>query len=510
MSAKTKFITERATPDSVTTKLLVVGAFKGEFPAGDTLALNAACNGVIAGQGAEEEFTGAKGQTLVCYTNNLIGARRVLVYGLGARDKFNLEVLREALTSAFKRARGLKIDELVVGAFDLEGTGVSAEQFGETVATYVGLVTYQLNHFKTAKGGHKPETTLRQLRVLAGNNDAAGIRRGVATGTVIAAAQNNARDLVNLPPNMLNPTTFAARARELGRKTKGAVKCTVLGKRECQRLGMNAFLAVNQGSDVPPQFVILEYTPEGAAPDVVLGLVGKTITFDSGGLDLKSADGMSTMKCDMAGGATVLSAMGAIAALKLPVKVIAVMAATENMPSGKAYRPSDVITTMSGRTIEINNTDAEGRVTLADAVHYIRQLGATHVIDLATLTGAMLGTTAHVGAGLFGNNDEFNAKVLAAAKSVGEYLWPMPMWPELKKGNDTPMADLSNTGAKLGGAGSSTAALFIGEFAEDTPWVHLDIAGTAYRKVEFQADPVGGTGWGLRTLVALAKAMAAK
>jgi leucyl aminopeptidase len=347
-----------------------------------------------------------------------------------------------------------------------------------------------------------------QLAPVAGNNDAAAIRTGVDTGALVAAAQNDARDMVNLPPNVCTPTYMASKARELAKKSDGAVTCKVLGKKECKALGMNAFLAVNQGSDQPPQFIILEYKPEGAPEGKTLGLVGKSITFDSGGLNIKSGDGMGTMKCDMAGGATVLAAMGAIAALKLPVHVIAVMAATENMPSGKAYRPGDIITTMNGRTIEINNTDAEGRVTLADAVHYIRQLGATHVLDLATLTGAMVTTTADVGAGLFGNNKAFDALVLAAAESEGEYLWPMPMWKELRKANDTPMADLSNTGAKFGGAGSSSAALFIGEFAESTPWVHLDIAGTAYRKREFQADPAGGTGWGMRTVVGVAKAFA--
>jgi leucyl aminopeptidase len=506
--AKTKIKTARHAAEAVNTALLIVGSFDEIAHPDTAYTLNARCNGLFSEQAHEEKFKGAVGETMVTFTNGAIGARRVLTVGLGARSNFTATVLREALTAAFRKAKSLKVEEFTVAAPDLAGTDISAEECGETIALYAGLISYNLNHFKTAKGGHKGDTQLRELRVLAGTNDSAAIRRGVEKGSIIASAQNDARDLVNLPPNICTPTYLAARARELSRKTKGAVKATILGKRECKALGMNAFLAVNQGSDQQPQFIVLEYTPEGVVSDTVLGLVGKSITFDSGGLDIKGADGMATMKCDMAGGATVLSAMAAIVALKLPVKVIACMAATENMPSGKAYRPSDVLVSMNGRTIEVNNTDAEGRVTLADAVHYIRTLGATHVIDLATLTGAMLGTTADVGAGLFGNNKAFDAKVLAAAEQVGEYLWPMPMWKELKKANDTPMADLSNTGAKFGGAGSSSAALFIGEFAEETPWVHLDIAGTAYRKREFQADPAGGTGWGLRTLVALAKAMA--
>lgn len=507
----TKFTTTtRIALEGVQTKLLLVPAFENEFPAGPSAALNARCNGLLAAQAAEEKFTGKLGTTMVSFTNNAVGARHVLLVGLGAREKFDLPALRKALTAGFKRAKAQKVEELTVQAFDLDGTTVSAEQFGEAVATYAGLVSYNINHMKTAKAGFMGDSELGQLRVLAGDNDPDAIRRGVAAGTIIASAQNNARNLVNLPPNICTPTYLAARAVELGRKMKGAVKVRVLNKREIEQLGMNAFLAVNKGSDQPPKLIVLEYAPENAAPDVVLGLIGKSITFDSGGLDIKSADGMSTMKCDMAGGATVLSAIGAIAALKLPVKVIAVMAATENMPSGKAYKPSDIITTMNGRTIEIDNTDAEGRVTLADAIEYAKRLGATHMVDVATLTGAVITTVADVGAGLFGNDDAWSAEVLAAADSEGEFLWKMPMWEELREANHTPMADLKNSGAKFGGAGSSSAAFFLMEFAESTPHVHLDVAGTAYRRREFQADPAGGTGWGTRTLVALAKRLAAK
>ena len=503
---KTKIRTARQNAAAVKTRLLLVPTFSEVKSSDVAVKVNVASKHLIAAHMSEEGFHSKVGDTIVTFTNGALGAARVLSFGLGGRSHFTATALRDALIAAFKKAKDLKVEEMTIAAPDLTGTPVSAEECGYMIGLYAGLVGYTLNTLKSAKAGHKPEAVLTQLRVLAGKNDPEAIRRGVEAGAVVAAAQNDARDLVNLPPNICTPAYLAAKARELASKSDGAVTCKVLGKKECKALGMNAFLAVNQGSDLPPQFIILEYKPENAAPGKTLGLVGKSITFDSGGLDIKSADGMSTMKCDMAGGATVLSAMAAISALKLPVHVIAVMAATENMPSGKAYRPGDVITTMNGRTIEINNTDAEGRVTLADAVHYIRQLGATHVLDLATLTGAMLGTTADVGAGLFGNNKAFDAIVLAAAESESEYLWPMPMWKELKKANDTPMADLSNTGAKFGGAGSSSAALFIGEFAEDTPWVHLDIAGTAYRKREFQADPAGGTGWGLRTVVAVAKA----
>lgn len=508
--ATTKFLTARVAPESVTTKLLVIGAFDSEFPAGIAAELNSRCGGLLAAQAVEEEFKGAKGTTMVAFTNNAVGARRVLVYGLGSRDKFNLAVLRDALTAAFKRAKALKVDEVTVAAFDLEGTSVSAVEFGEAVGTYAGLIAYNMNHFKTAKGGHKGDPELKQVRVLTGTNDAAAIKQGVTAGSIIASAQNNVRNLVNLPASTCDAQYLAAHARELPQRTKGKVSVRVLNKRECEKLGMNAFLAVNRGSQVPPALIVTEYSPANAVPGVVLGLVGKSITFDTGGLDLKTAEGMRTMKCDMAGGATVLSAIAAIAALELPIKVIAVTAATDNMPGRTAFKPGDVIVSMNGKTIEVDNTDAEGRVTLADAIEYTKQLGATHLVDLATLTGAVITTCADVGAGLFGLDQAWIGEVQAAANAAGEYVWPMPMWAELRDANKTPMADLKNSGASFGGAGSSSAALFLAEFAESTPWVHLDIAGTAYRKRHFQADPDGGTGWGLRTVVALARRLAAK
>ncbi len=501
----TKFQTARVAPGNIPTKLLVVGVFKDEFPAGVSAVLNTRCNGALAAQAVEEEFSGAKGSTMVVFANNKIGARRVLLFGLGERAKFDLTVLRTALTAAFKAAKSLKVNELTVSAFHLVGTGISAEEFGEAVATYAGLVNYTINHFKTAKAGHKVEQGLSSVRVTCGKNDEAGIQSGLHAGAVIASAQNNARNLVNLPPSICTATYLADHALELGTRLDGALSVTVLEKDDCEKLGMNAFLGVNRGSHHPPKLIVIKYTPANAVPGKVLGLIGKSVTFDTGGLDIKGADGMRTMKCDMAGGAAVLSAMGAIAALKLPVSVISVMAATDNAISGKSFLPGDVLISMNGRSIEVDNTDAEGRLTLADAIEYIKTLGATHILDLATLTGAMLATCADVGAGLFGNNSAWSGNVQDAADSVGEFVWKMPMWDELKDANKTPMADLKNSGASFGGAGSSSAALFLAEFAESTPWVHLDIAGTAYRKRHFQADPDQGTGWGLRTIVALAR-----
>lgn len=518
--AKCKIQTSRVAAADFATKVLLIGAFENEFPVGTAALLNSRTGGLLVAQSAEEEFKCAVGTTMVSFTNNTVGPRRVLVYGLGKRESLTLSVLRKALIAAFKRVKALKVDAIAFEAIDLSGTKVSAQDFGEVVGTISALVGYNLNHQKTEKGGHKPEVTLRKLVVLEGQKVADGeydphvafgaVKRGIDAGVIIAAEQNNTRDLVNMPPSECNSVYMASYARELPRRTKGKVKVTVHGKKAIQRMGMGGLLGVNRGSAVPPKLIVAEYKPANARPGVTLGLVGKSITFDTGGLDIKGAEGMRTMKCDMAGGATVLSAIAAIAALELPVHVIAVTAATDNAIGPKSYKPGDVIKTMNGRTIEVDNTDAEGRVTLADAIEFTKQLGATHLVDLATLTGAVLQTCADVGAGLFSNNDGWAAQVKAAANAAGELVQVFEMWPEIKEANETAMADLKNSGASFGGAGSTSAAFFLAEFAEDTPWVHLDIAGTAYRKRALHADPQYATGWGVRTLVSLARNLAAK
>lgn len=500
-----KFTLPKLNASGVKTRLLLVGVFEKNFATGPVAGLNSSCEGSVALHAQVEGFDGKAEQTLLHFPNAKgVAAQQVLYFGLGESGKLTLTSLREALTAAFKRAKQLKVTELSIAQIPLDGTGISAELYAQTVAEYAGMVDYTINHFKTAKGGHKPETHVTSLQFLADDETAADSKRGLEAGRLIATAVNRARDLVNLPPGVCTPTYLAEQATALARR-RWSITVRLVQRDEAKKLGMHAFLAVAKGSDQKPVFIELTYAPKNAVPGKVLGLVGKSVTFDTGGYDIKSADGMLTMKCDMAGGAAVLSAIEAIAALKLPITVKAYMAATENCINGKAYKPGDVLQTMAGLTVAVDNTDAEGRLTLADAIAFAREVGGvTHLVDVATLTGAMLGTTADVGAGSFTNNGAWQNEVLAAAGSVDELLWPMPMWPQLKKGNNTPMADLKNTGGKFG-AGSSTAALFIAPFAGDTPWVHLDIAGTAYRGREFGADPEGGTGFGTRTLIALAK-----
>ncbi|MDZ4833949.1 MAG: aminopeptidase, partial [Candidatus Melainabacteria bacterium] len=301
---------------------------------------------------------------------------------------------------------------------------------------------------------------------------------------------------------------MAELAMQVAAESGGTIITTVLERDECAALGMNAFLAVAKGSKVPPKFIIMDYAPAQCSPNgPVLGLVGKSVTFDSGGLDIKPADGMRDMKYDMCGGADVIAAMRAIARLGLPIRVKAYCAATENMTGDEAYRPGDVYTSIDGRSYEIDNTDAEGRLTLVDAISYARIHGkVTHLVDYATLTGAILVALGDITAGVFSNNQAFADQYLAAAGSMGEDAFQMPTSEKYKALNKSTIADMKNAGGRF--AGSITAALFVLSAARDLPAIHVDIAGVSFRGKEVDADPAGGTGWGVRTLVALAANLA--
>ncbi len=493
----------KAQPLQISTALLVVGCFEGELhnTQAPVHAFNESTGGALLRQAKLEGFTGASGQTLVHFSDGKLQAKRVLLVGLGSAHKSNLESLRKALTAVFHKAKALKVTDITVTDLRPAGGEVTAFQFGEAVASYAGMIDYVINHAKTAKAGHKKEVRINRVQASVVFNQEQ-VLSGMEAGAAIARAVNKARDLTNMPAGDLTPRRLAVYAQRLARQFPGAIECKVFGRRELEKMGAGALLAVARGSNQEPVLIELTYTPPGGATSEVLGFVGKSITFDSGGLDIKTADGMRTMKRDMAGGASVLAAIGAVAALKLPISVKAFMAATENMVDAKSYKPGDVLVTMSGLTVEVDNTDAEGRLSLADAIEYARRQGVTRIIDLATLTGAIRSYGGDVGAGAFGNTPEYTARVLAAAESAGERLGELPMWPELRSANHTDMADLKNSG---GDPGSVTAAWFIREFAGETPWVHLDIAGCSYRNRELGPDPKGATGYGVRTLVELAR-----
>jgi len=325
--------------------------------------------------------------------------------------------------------------------------------------------------------------------------------KGLAKGRIIADSQNFARDLVNEPSNKMTPTILAQKAEAMAKAAGLSVE--ILDEKKIAALKMGALLSVAQGSVEPPRMMIITYNPPTAKPGApVIGLIGKAVTFDTGGISIKPADGMEKMKYDMAGGATMIGVMRALASLKPGVRVICVVPSTENMPGGRAQKPGDIQTAMSGKTIEVLNTDAEGRLILADGVHYAKQLGATHLIDAATLTGAIVVALAGVNVGVFGSDQSFTDKLLASAKAAGERMWQMPMDDEYREFIKGTVADIQNISSGKG-AGATIGAMFIKEFTGDSPWIHLDIAGTAWNDDAKPWLAKGPTGVALRTLVHL-------
>jgi leucyl aminopeptidase len=422
-------------------------------------------------------------------------ASRLLLVGAGKRDAFSGAMLRKMAGAAL---RYLKARSVKSFAFLVREGGATAET-AQALAEGFIAANFETDKYKTEKKNGK-EIESVALEGFGEPEKASG-EKGLAAGKIIGEAQNFARDLVNEPSNKLTPRILAEKAEAMAREAGLAVE--ILDEKRIAELKMGALLSVAQGSVEPPRMIVATYTPANPRPGApVIGLVGKAVTFDTGGISIKPADGMEKMKYDMAGGATMLGAIRALALLKPHVKVICVVPATENMPGGRAQKPGDIQTAMSGKTIEVLNTDAEGRLILADAVTYAKQLGVTHIVDAATLTGAIVVALANINVGVFGSNQEFTDKLLASAKAAGEKMWQLPMddeYRELIKGS---FADIQNISSGKGG-GSITGAWFIREFAGDTPWIHLDIAGTAWNDDSKPWLAKGPTGVALRTLVHL-------
>lgn len=500
-----KFMTTKRPFEQVETPALLIGSFDGEPEAGLSHLVNTTGGGSLGNQAKLEKFSAQVGQTLLYYPNGAIAAQRVIVFGLGKRDKLTTASLRKAMVAAFKSARAQKLSDVTVAEVSLAGTKVSAAQYAEMAATVAGLVNYEINHNKTGLMGFKPQPQLEDLRLLSQSNVGSKVRKALFRGRVIAQAVNLARDLSNLPAAELTPTAFVENAQRVADESGGLITIKVLNPDDLKVIGANGILNVGKGSDEPCYLIELTYTPPTGATKDVLGFVGKAVCFDSGGYDIKPADGMRHMKRDMSGGGAVLAAIEAVANLKLPISVKAYMAPVENLINGSAFKPGDRIRMLNGITVEVDNTDAEGRLTLGDMITYARNNGnVTHIVDVATLTGAVRQVNADVAAGLFGNNDAFSKKVKSAGERAGEQFEHLTMWPELRDFNKAEMADLKNTGGPAG-AGATTAAWFVREFAgEDIPWVHLDIASVAFRDREIGVDPRGSTGFSVRTLLELA------
>ncbi len=432
--------------------------------------------------------------TLLHYAPGL-SAQRLLVVGAGKKEKFNAAELRKAAGAALRhlKTRSVKRLALLLREGDRNRSGAQAVTEGFLLADFEG------DKYKTEKknGG------LIEAATLAGWSEAARgeAQQGIERGRVIAESQNFARELGNEPSNRLTPRMFAERAEAMARDA--GLHVEVLDEPRIAELKMGALLSVAQGSAEPPRLVVVTYAPPQTAPGApVRGLVGKAITFDTGGISIKPAQDMEKMKYDMCGGAAMLGAMRAVAQLKPAVKVVAVVPTTENMPGGRAQKPGDVQIAMSGKSIEVINTDAEGRLVLADGITYAKQLGCTHLVDAATLTGAIVVALANVNVGVFGSDQAFADRLLASARAAGEKMWPMPLDDEYREMLKSAVADIQNVSGGRGG-GAVTAAMFLKEFAGDTPWVHLDIAGTAWLDEAKPWAAKGATGVGVRTLVEL-------
>lgn len=448
------------------------------------------------------EVDGGRGNVALVHTGDALPARRVAAAGVGPEDEVDADALRTAAAAVASRT-GKAGGRTVAWLLDGDGLGLSPGEQARAIVEGLLLGRYDAGRWKS--NDEAPAPVERILLCGEGAGEAIEEARRAA---VVARWTNRCRDVVNAPPNELTPARLAEIAAEVA-DTSPSLSLDVLGPDEIEAAGMGAFAAVAQGSHNPPRLIVLRYEPPALArPDLLLGLVGKAITFDAGGLSLKPAERMEEMKSDMGGGGAVVAAMGAIAELELPVRILAVVPSCENMPGGHAYRPGDIVRAASGKTIEITNTDAEGRLALADALWYTRREGATHVLDLATLTGTIAVAMGDFYAGLWGNDPEWVEEVQAAATRSGDHAWPMPLHRNYARFNDSAFADLRNAPDK--GRGSSIiAALFLEEFAGEGPWAHLDIAGTAYldRKRDYFGR-IGGTGYGVRLLAELARGLA--
>uniref|UniRef100_UPI004026101A leucyl aminopeptidase n=1 Tax=Candidatus Stercorousia sp. TaxID=3048886 RepID=UPI004026101A len=446
-------------------EVLVINKFEGEKTS-EELANTYAVD--------KDHFEGKFGQTYLLHTLGKIPADKILIIGFGKKEEFDHNKMREAVAKSIKKLQQIKAKK---AAFDFD----VYVDYGKSAAIGAMIADYAYDKYKSEKAHHLDEITFARFS----END-------LNEGIIFGEAMKFTRDLANTPAQIATPTKLSEIAKELeGIETK------VFDKEEIARMGMGAYLAVGQGSVQPPKFIHMKYTGKNVKKKIAL--IGKGICFDSGGLDIKPASSMLTMKDDMSGAACILGVMRALSKLKPDMEVHGIIAACENMPSGSSYKPGDILTAKNGKTIEIDNTDAEGRLTLADALCYACELGVDEVIDIATLTGACMVALGTVASGIMGNDEEMINRVIETAKESGETFWQLPMFKEYFDSLRSDIADMKNTGSRNGGA--SAAGLFLQQFVKDTKWCHIDIAGTAYIEKPQKEFIAGATGAGVRTLL---------
>jgi leucyl aminopeptidase len=468
---------------------LAIGIFEDAVElTGDLATLNDQCGGILQEIITEEEFTGKANSSIVMRVSTNHPVKKVILVGLGKADGLKLESLRRAAATVARTAKKQKTKSLAI-SLPLWNNDPAAT--AQALTEGVELALYKDTRFKSEIEDKSPNIETIDLLGLAGQEAAITQANQIVSGVILA------RQLVAAPANTVTPITMAETAQAIA--DEHGLQLEILEQEECEKLGMGAFLGVAQASDLPPKFIHLTYKPAGT-PKRKLAIIGKGVTFDSGGLNIKGAgSGIEIMKMDMGGAAATLGAAKAIGQLKPDVEVHFISAVTENMISGKAMHPGDILTASNGKTIEVNNTDAEGRLTLADALVYADKLGVDAIVDLATLTGACVVALGEDIAGLFTPDDDVASQLLTASENCGEKIWRMPMEDRYFEGMKSGIADMKNTGPRYGG--SITAALFLKQFVKDTPWAHLDVAGPVWADKENGYNGAGATGFGVRVLV---------
>lgn len=477
---------------------LIVNLFEGiTNPGGGTGSVDEALDGLIKKIIKEEEFKGSLGSNLVIRTYGAIPAKKVIVVGLGKKEKFDINSARKAMASSLRCAKREKAKTVCTILHGAGIGGLEANELGQAIGEISHLALHSFDKYKS-KEKDAPKNEIQTITVVeADKKKVKDIEAGIKKGSVIAKAQLLARDLVAEPALAATPTMLANVARKVAKENN--LKIKILDREDCKKLGMGAYLSIAQGSEEPPKFIEIKYIPKGKYKKHV-AIIGKGVTFDSGGLSLKPAGSMETMKDDMSGAAAVIATMSTMKEIQPKVAITMIVAATENMPSGTAIRPGDVVRAMNGKTIEILNTDAEGRVTLADAASYVVKQKPDEIIDLATLTGACVVALGDTACGVMTNNQSFAEKVIKAGNETGERMWQLPLFDEDREKIKSDIADMINTGSK-GKSGAQNGAVFIEQYVSDIPWVHIDIAGPSWIDKENEWGAKGPTGVGVRTLI---------
>ncbi|HEY7501497.1 MAG TPA: leucyl aminopeptidase [Vicinamibacterales bacterium] len=489
-------------PADVDTDLLVVPHLEGENLLQAVPELAHASGGAVEKALNTREVQGKPYELFLTPAAGGWRAGRIAIVGAGRAADFDLERLRRVATAAAAAAKQRRVARIAFLYRPSPDARFDAAAAAQTIAEGLILAAFNSDRYKSRD--HVPPPPERMTVVVPPSTQETAqlhaLEEAVERGRVLGESSNIARDLCNEPANVLTPSVFAERAVQISREVGLSVE--ILDEDEIARLRMGLLLGVARGSAEPPRVIVMTHEPPGAPASPVLGLVGKGITFDTGGISIKPAEGMDRMKDDMAGGAAVICAMRAIAILRAPIKVIGVVPAAENMPGGRAIKPGDVLTGASGKTVEVLNTDAEGRLILGDALWYAQRLGATHLVDVATLTGACVVALGKAASGLFGQPEPWVEAIRKLAARAGDRAWPMPLYDEYSEQLRSEIADMVNTGGRA--AGACTAAVFLKEFANDVPWAHLDVAGTAWADEPKPWQSKGPTGVAVRTLAELA------